>query len=68
MPSSVDNFKDLIYNNHNEYQLLNHYHFVRTTGIVSALADFEFWKDTKTKLEATFIGTVAANGTKIKSG
>lgn len=67
MPETVDLFKDLVYTNSNEYRILNHYHFARTTGRISALASFDLYKDIKTKVETIAIGNIAKNGTKVNA-
>lgn len=67
MPETVDKFKEMVYNNNEEYRLLKHYHFARTTGRISALADFKLFKDIKQTIESITQGKNAANGVEIKA-
>ncbi len=67
MPENIDKLKEMAYNNSEEYRLLNHYHFARTTGRIAALASFDLYKNIKAKVETIAIGNIAKNGTKVNA-
>lgn len=64
-PKTFDKFKELKYNNTNEWQLFKDYSKSRSSNMISAFNSFEDYKKYKSLIESDIVGLTTSNGIKI---
>ena len=66
MPTSIDKFQELKYNNKEEWELLKDYTHSRNKGMLSSISTFEDYKHYKKRIEDEIVGITTADGREIK--
>ena len=67
MPKTFDDFRNLKYNNTDEWSLLKDYKQSRSSNMISAFTSFGDYKSYKEKIETDIIGLTTVDGVEIKS-